>query len=53
MYQAHLLSEAGKEVEQFCDDYSWVAEIHEFVSSWVDGQVDTWRGQPSIKIEVR
>ena len=50
--QVNLLSEASKEVEQFCDDHSWVAEIHEFITSWGDCHTDAWRGQPTIKIEV-
>lgn len=52
MYQTHLLAEASKEVELFCDDHTWVAEIHEFVTSWGDGQVENWIGQLAIKIEV-
>ncbi|XP_073235787.1 dynein heavy chain domain-containing protein 1-like [Porites lutea] len=51
MYQTHLLAEASKEVELFCDDHTWIAEIHEFVTSWGDGQVENWRGQLAIKIE--
>ena len=47
-----MLSEAGKEVERFCNDHSWVAEIHKFITSWGDCHTDAWRGQPAIKIEV-
>lgn len=51
-HQADLLSQASKEVERFCEDHSWVAEIHEFVTSWGDGHTDVWRGKPATKIEV-
>lgn len=51
--QTDLLLQASKEVEKFCDDHSWIAEIHQFVSSWADGHTDAWRGQPTVKIEVR
>ena len=52
IHQANLIAQASKEVEQFCDDHNWVAEIHEVVSSWGNGPTDSWRGQPAIKIEV-
>lgn len=52
--QEDLLAEATKEVEQFCEDHSWVAKIHAFVSSWGSGQMmQAWRGQPAHKIEVK
>ena len=50
--QADLLSQATEEVEQFCDDHSWVAVIHEFVSSWGSGDTHKLRGQQTSKIEV-
>ena len=50
--QENLLSQASKEVKQFCDDHMWVAEIHQFVNSWVDVTSESWNGQPAITIEV-
>ena len=50
--QEDLLSEAAKEVEEFCEEYSWVANIQAFISSWGSGQMHAWRGQPAPKIEV-
>ena len=51
-HQENLLLQASKEVEQFCDDHMWVAEIHQFVNSWVDDTSESWNGQPAITIEV-
>ena len=51
--QENLLSEAAKEVEEFCEEYSWVANIQAFISSWGSGEMHAWRGQPTQKIEVR
>ena len=50
--QEDLLSEAAKEVEEFCEEYSWVANIQAFISSWGSGQMHAWTGQPAQKIEV-
>ena len=50
--QEDLLSEAAKEVEEFCEEYSWVANIQAFISSWSSGEMHAWRGQPTQKIEV-
>lgn len=50
--QEDLLSEAAKELEEFCEEYSWVANIQAFISSWGSGEIHAWRGQPTQKIEV-
>ena len=50
--QEDLLSEAAKEVEEFCEEYIWVANIQAFISSWGSGEIYAWRGQPTQKIEV-
>ena len=51
--QSECLKEAADEVQQFSDEHSWLTEIHYFVSMWGNDSIDSWRGQPPVKIEVK
>jgi hypothetical protein len=51
-YQEEFVAESMEEVEEFCDNHSWLAEINEFVSTWDVSQVEYWKGQPTSNIEV-
>ena len=46
------MSAALSEVQEFCDEHSWLAEIHAFVSVWDEEKLEAWRGQTTNKIEV-
>ena len=48
-----MMKEAIEEVERFCDEHSWLTEIHAFVAQWQEKDLLSWRGQPTPKIEVQ
>ena len=41
------------EVEAFSNEHNWIADIHLFVKTWDQEILDSWKGQPASKIEVR
>ena len=47
-----MIQSAVEEIEQFCNEHSWLTEIHAFVAQWEEKNLESWRGQPTAKIEV-
>ena len=46
------MNSAFKEVQEFCDEHSWLQAIYSFVKAWDQKTLESWKGQVASKIEV-
>ena len=46
------MNDAIAEVTNFCSRHEWVVEVHQFVRTWNNTVLASWRGRPTEKIEV-
>lgn len=44
---SNSLQEAGLEIHQLCEKYSWLADIHEFTCQWNPSSLELLLGQPA------
>ncbi|KAM9769930.1 dynein heavy chain domain-containing protein 1 [Menidia menidia] len=49
--QAKLMQDAEKEIEQMCENYSWLGNIHLLVSQWSPESLEFMKGQPASVYE--
>lgn len=46
------MSEAIKEVEEYCEKNAWLNEIYQFCKSWGEDSLQEWKGTAAFTIEV-
>ncbi|XP_036951826.1 dynein heavy chain domain-containing protein 1-like isoform X4 [Acanthopagrus latus] len=49
--QAEIMQEAELEIQQLCESYSWLMEIHMFISQWSGASLESMIGQPALVYE--
>ena len=50
-YQS-LLESAIQDINDFCNEHSWLSEIREFILSWKPESVQAWKRAQAYTIEV-
>lgn len=50
--QESLMASALADVDAFCEEHSWLSEIHRFVKSWSKDSAKAWRRAQAFSIEV-
>ncbi|XP_070834922.1 dynein heavy chain domain-containing protein 1 [Chaetodon trifascialis] len=49
--QAEIMQEAELEAQQLCESYSWLIDIHLFISQWSQASLESMMGQPALLYE--
>ncbi|XP_071386131.1 dynein heavy chain domain-containing protein 1 [Centroberyx affinis] len=49
--QAKIMQEAQSEIQQLCDGYKWLADIHFFTSRWSPASLESMKRQPALVYE--
>ncbi|KAM9363159.1 dynein heavy chain domain-containing protein 1 [Symphorus nematophorus] len=49
--QAKIMQEAELEIQQLCESYSWLMDIHLFISQWSRASLESMLGQPALLYE--
>ncbi|XP_076585176.1 dynein heavy chain domain-containing protein 1 [Chaetodon auriga] len=49
--QAEIMQEAEREVQQLCESYSWLIDIHLFISQWSQASLESMMDQPALLYE--
>ncbi|XP_031144859.1 dynein heavy chain domain-containing protein 1 [Sander lucioperca] len=49
--QAKIMQEAEVEIQQLCESYSWLVDIHLFISQWSRASLESMKGQSALLYE--
>ncbi|XP_042341799.1 dynein heavy chain domain-containing protein 1 [Plectropomus leopardus] len=49
--QTEIMQEAQLEIQQLCQSYSWLLDIHLFISQWSQASLEDMKGQPALLYE--
>ncbi|XP_069545473.1 dynein heavy chain domain-containing protein 1 [Brachyistius frenatus] len=46
--QANIMQEAELEIQQLCETYGWLEDVHLFISQWGQASLESMKGQPAL-----
>ncbi|KAM4612293.1 dynein heavy chain domain-containing protein 1 [Polymixia lowei] len=49
--QARIMQETQSQIQQLCDGYAWLVDVHLFISQWSVASPDAMKGQPAFVYE--
>ncbi|KAM8879925.1 dynein heavy chain domain-containing protein 1 isoform 2-T5 [Spinachia spinachia] len=49
--QADIMQEAERDVQQLCESYAWLTEVHSFLGQWGRASLESLKGRPSALYE--